>query len=98
MSRLCSKRLWIVAGLVAGKLSLASLSAQTTTNSAPPSAPGAPVDLFRELLVMSADEQKEFLDDRSPEDRKRILAKVRQYESLKPDQRELRLSATELRW
>ena len=38
------------------------------------------------------------LTNRPPEVRAQILAKVREYESLKPDDRELRLSVTELRW
>jgi hypothetical protein len=65
----------------------------------PPSPPlKSPVDFFRELLAMNLAERKQSLADRNPEDQKRILAKVREYESLKPDQRELRLRATELRW
>jgi predicted Fe-S protein YdhL (DUF1289 family) len=43
-------------------------------------------------------ERNRFLTNRSPEDRKLIFAKLREYESLKPDQRELRLRVTELRW
>jgi hypothetical protein len=58
----------------------------------------SPVALFRELLAMNLMEQMQFLTNRSPEDRKLILAKVREYKSLKPDQRELRLRVTELRW
>ena len=47
---------------------------------------------------MSPLERNNFLAGRSPENRKQILAKVREYQSLKPDQRELRLRVTELRW
>jgi hypothetical protein len=67
---------------------------------APPAPPAvkSPVDLFRELLAMSPGERSRFLADRSPEARKLILAKVREYLSLKPDVRELRLRVTELRW
>jgi Protein of unknown function (DUF3106) len=57
-----------------------------------------PVTLFRELLAMDPAERQKALADRTPENRKLILAKVREYESLKPDVRELRLRATELRW
>jgi len=64
----------------------------------PPPALKSPVDLFRELLAMNLADRKQSLTNRTPEDRQRILAKVREYESLKPDQRELRLRATELRW
>lgn len=58
----------------------------------------SPVQLFRELLALTPAEQREFLADRSPEQQRRILAKLREYESLRPNQRELRLRATELRW
>jgi hypothetical protein len=58
----------------------------------------SPVELFRELLAMNAAERKEFLTNRSLPSQKLILAKVREYESLKPDQRELRLQVTDLRW
>jgi hypothetical protein len=57
-----------------------------------------PVDQFRELLAMRPTERRQALTNRSPESVKRILTKVREYESLKPDDRELRLRATELRW
>jgi hypothetical protein len=58
----------------------------------------SPVSLFRELLAMNFLERQKFLADRSPESRRLIQAKVREYESLKPDLRELRLRVTELRW
>jgi hypothetical protein len=56
------------------------------------------VELFRELLAMNPGERMQALSNRPPENRKLILAKVREYESLDPNQRELRLQATELRW
>lgn len=43
-------------------------------------------------------ERKKAVADRPPEAQKQILAKVREYETLNPEQRELRLRATELRW
>jgi hypothetical protein len=58
----------------------------------------SPVSLFRELLAMEPGERQNALAGRTPENRRLILAKVREYESLKPDVRELRLRATELRW
>ena len=63
-----------------------------------PEPPRSPVQFFRELLAMSPGERSQSLTNRNPEDRKAILAKVREYQSLKPDQRELRLQATELSW
>src|SRR5476651_1377510 len=75
------------------------LAAQTATN-VPPQTHSSP-DFFgqlRQLLAMPADERENFLTNRPPEMRERILAKVAEYEVLDPDERELRLRATELRW
>ena len=58
----------------------------------------SPVDLFRELLAMTPAERENYLTNRPPGIRDRILAKVREYEALDPNERELRLRATELRW
>jgi Protein of unknown function (DUF3106) len=60
--------------------------------------PRSPVALFRQLLAMMPEERETFLTNRPPEIRERILAKVKEYESLGPNERELRLRATELRW
>lgn len=61
-------------------------------------APKSPVDLFRELLAMDSFERKAALAGRSPESQRQILAKLREYEALNPDLRELRLQATELHY
>jgi len=58
----------------------------------------SPISFFRELLAMNPVERLQALTNRTPELRAQILAKVREYESLKPDDRELRLRVTELRW
>jgi len=58
----------------------------------------SPVDQFRDLLAMTPRERANSLTNRPPEIRARILAKVREYQTLDPDERELRLRATELRW
>ena len=42
--------------------------------------------------------RKNYLTNRPPGIRARILAKVGEYEALDPNERELRLRATELRW
>jgi hypothetical protein len=69
------------------------------TNGVPPLARGkSPVDFFRQLLAMTPDERDVFLTNRPPEIRARILEKVGEYEALDPNERELRLRATELRW
>ena len=58
----------------------------------------SPVDYFRQLLAMSPEAQENALTNHPPEARARILAKLSEYEALDPDERELRLRATELRW
>ena len=62
----------------------------------PPRQP--PVAFFRQLLAMTPTERNNSLTNRTPETKARILAKVREYQSLGADERELRLRATELRW
>jgi hypothetical protein len=75
-------------------------SGQITERTTPPLPPVAkpPVDYFRSLLAMTPIERREFLAERPAETQKLILAKVREYEALKPEQCELRLRVTELRW
>jgi hypothetical protein len=65
-----------------------------------PALPAArsPISFFRDLLAMAPAGREQALTNRPPEIRKQILAKVREYESLEPDERELRLQVTELRW
>ena len=58
----------------------------------------SPISFFRELLAMNVAERKQALTNYPSGQRAQILAKVREYESLKPDERELRLRVTELRW
>jgi hypothetical protein len=113
MIRSWQARCWLAAVFVAGQIAVFRLGAETVTNvpapqklfSAPtnlllPSLPHlkSPVDLFRELLAMTPAERENHLTNRPPEIRARILAKVREYEALDPNERELRLRATELRW
>jgi len=57
-----------------------------------------PVEFFRELLAMTPAEQENYLTNRPPEIRSRILAKIHEYQALDPNEREMRLRATELRW
>lgn len=64
----------------------------------PPPQSHSPVDFFRQLLTMTPVERSAALTNRPPETRVKILAKVREYQALNPDERELRLRATELRW
>jgi hypothetical protein len=70
-----------------------------TTNNPPLVAHGnSPVDVFRQLLAMTPDERDKFLVIYPTEIRTRILAKVDDYEAMDPNERALRLRATELRW
>ena len=105
----CSRHMyWCLALFAAGHV---LVSAQDATNLPPPNfffnptnGPAAwahgrsPVDFFRQLLAMTPDERDEFLTNRPPEIRVRIQVKVAEYEALGPNERELRLRATELRW
>ncbi len=84
--------------LCAAQLLFCPLRAEPGTNPPPVPMPKSPVESFRELLAMSPEERKRAVADRSPETQKQIHAKVREYFSLKPEDRELRLQATELRW
>ncbi len=58
----------------------------------------SPITFFRELLAMTAAELNRALTNRSPQSRALIMAKVKEYRSLNPDECELRLRATELHW
>lgn len=66
----------------------------------PPFPPTAtsPVAFFRQLLVMSPMERNTALANRPPETCEHIKVKIREYLALDPNERELRLRATELRW
>jgi hypothetical protein len=102
----CSRQArWWPAVFAAGLLAISPLLAQKAAN-APATVKNmslsvrkqSPVDFFRQLLAMTPDERDIFLTNRPPEIRARILAKVAEYEALDPNERELRLRATELRW
>jgi hypothetical protein len=70
-----------------------------TTNMAPPMpVMQSPVNFFRQLLMMSPPERNQQLAGRTATARAAILAKLREYQALPADERELRLRATELRF
>ena len=101
MSRVHQSIFGLIAGLVA--IALFAEAQPIPTNSAPTSRKNltkvtSPVDYFRQLLAMSPTAQLKSLTNRAPEARERILAKLDEYQALDPDERELRLRATELRW
>src|SRR5215471_8418641 len=112
MSLVRARNLWLTAALVASPLLSLSVPGQQATNVAPvaptnsartvvrPPKPilRSPVAIFRELLAMNFMEQMRYLTNRTPQERNLILAKVREYKSLKPTERELRLRVTELHW
>jgi hypothetical protein len=58
----------------------------------------SPVTFFRQLLLMAPGERMQSLTNRTPEMRARIMTKVQEYQKLSPEDRELRLKATDLRW
>lgn len=101
---------WWLALCAAGQMLVFPSPAQNSTNLPPPvksfsvpasimpPLPQSPVTVFRQLLAMTAGERENYLINRPPESRDRIMAKVREYLALGPDERELRLNATELRW
>jgi hypothetical protein len=91
----------------APRLSPSNSTAPRVVQTKPPAAPGrppplpmaqSPISFFRALLAMNPVERVQALTNRTPELQTQILAKVREYESLKPEERELRLRVTELRW
>jgi hypothetical protein len=112
MSHLRQAYGWLAAGLMAGRFAVGTLPAQTPppfppmpgwaaapTNRMPPMPRAkSPVDSFRELLAMNPAERERTLTNRPTANRARILAKLREYAALDPNERELRLRATELRW
>ena len=71
----------------------------TVANLIPP-APQAisPVAMFRRVLSMSPRDRESFLTNRPPEMRTALRAKIQEYLAMDPDDRELRLRATELRY
>jgi len=77
-----------------------SSNAGPVTNLTPPPLPPSrsPVDAFRTLLRKSAAEQQKLLAARPPDVRQRILSKLQEYGSFTPEEQELRLQATELRY
>jgi len=112
MNRPLQARCRAAAILAAAQLAVFSIAAQTPAIvPLPGKTPGAvanimppvpqshsPVDFFRNLLAMTSRERNDFLTNKPPEVRERILDKVKEYLALDPNERELRLRATELRW
>jgi Protein of unknown function (DUF3106) len=97
---LCAAGLCATLSLAAQISPASSEQAKLASNPASimPPLPQSPIAAFRNLLLMTPKERADYLTNRPPEIRERILAKVHEYLALDPNERELRLRATELRW
>ncbi|MEO7299197.1 MAG: DUF3106 domain-containing protein [Verrucomicrobiota bacterium] len=58
----------------------------------------APIEFFRALLTMDDAERERALAERSPEQKKVLQAKLKEYSAMSVEDRETRLVVTELRW
>jgi hypothetical protein len=87
---------------VAGWFGCGGHGVMAATNQLPVAPPlpiwHSPVDSFRRLLVMPNAERKAYLETRNADFRNRVVEKIREYQKLTPEERELKLRATELRW
>lgn len=92
----------VVAGLAAVEAAPAipSIPSAPTAATAPASETTlvSPVQFFRDLLAMSLAERESAIASKTPRTREALLSKIREYEALDPETRELRLRTTELRW
>lgn len=77
-----------------------TLPAQTNRVAVKPPLPAlkSPVESFRKLLAMPTTDRREFLTTRTTNIQSQLAQKLREYQALTPEERELRLKATELRW
>lgn len=105
MNRRCPVWLLLAVLLTGGAAGVSRADKVSLTPPVPasliPPTPGptpCPVEFFRKLLVMSPSERFGALTNRPTAMRARLMAKVREYLALDPNERELRLQATELRW
>ena len=95
MSLLRYKRFWMaLASAVAFPAGF--VAAQDTHAKSPMPPAHSPISYFRELLEMNPSERQAALANRSPDNRQLVLAKIHEYELLKPEERKLRLQVTEL--
>ena len=104
-------RRWMMAGLAGAVLVLGTTRTTAAADppldlAAPSPAPAAvagdgapeksPVETFRELLAMSPAERKGWLGRHPVEVQRQIQAKLREYNALRPSERDVRLEVTEL--
>jgi len=63
-----------------------------------PPMPPSPVEFFRQVLAMTPEQRDKALEKYSPKTREFVGAKLKEFEALKPEERENRLRTMELRW
>lgn len=70
------------------------------TGSSQPPIPKAqsPVNIFRSLLSMSQAERSQYLATKTSSQRSVLESKIKEYNSMSPNEREIRLKVTEIRW
>jgi len=77
---------------------ISTLTTTLTTNLPPVPVVQSPVIYFRQLLAMSPADRVQSLTNRPAASRQKILDKVDEYLALSPEEREIRLRATEFHW
>jgi len=82
-------------GAVMGQAASPAIPAAASPAGLPP-LPVSPTERFRVLLKMTEPERTKVLTNQPAEIRRRLVAKIAEYEALTPDAREARLHATEL--
>ena len=106
MSRLFHRRVCLpLTLLVCVDLSVSSHAQPTAALPSPTAAKASPLPIlqpplafFRELLAMKPVEREQRLAQCPPEKRARLVAKISEYESMTPSEREESLIASELHW
>ncbi len=100
MARGCFALAVVMAALLIPRALLAQPATTSPSTAKFPQLPPtrSPVDFFRELLAQDPVERLRSLTNRPSESQKLILAKLREYELLSAEQRELRLRVTELHY
>ncbi len=59
---------------------------------------GPPMDYFRQLLALNGAEREQALAEKPEHMRKFLMDRLKEYDALTPEERELRLRVTQLRW
>jgi len=72
--------------------------AQSARVPQPPPMPPSPVQVFRDMLAMTTEQRVKAMEGRQPKTREFLTSKLKEFEALKPEERENRLRTMELRW